>query len=95
MKTTKIQFNGRSYYSRIVESVDGEELLIGSTILLDALQPGSSMTRTKVLPVKKPKGFMTRFSSLPTREPASASRKRVDRPNPKRITPIGSSKVME
>ena len=48
MKTTKIQFNGRSYYSRIVESVDGEELLIGSTILLDALQPGSSMTRTKV-----------------------------------------------
>jgi hypothetical protein len=24
-----------------VESVDGEELLIGSTILLDALQPGS------------------------------------------------------
>ena len=41
MKTTKIQFNGRSYYSRIVESVDGEELLIGSTILLDALQPGS------------------------------------------------------
>ena len=58
MKTTKIQFNGRSYYSRIVESVDGEELLIGSTILLDALQPGSF----------KPKGFMTRFSSLPTRE---------------------------
>ena len=43
MKTTKIQFNGRSYYSRIVESVDGEELLIGSTILLDpnALPPGT------------------------------------------------------
>ena len=41
MKTTKIQFNGRSYYSRIVESVDGEELLIGSTVLLDALHPGS------------------------------------------------------
>ena len=61
MKTTKIQFNGRSYYSRIVESVDGEELLIGSTILLDALQPGSFND-------EKPKGFMTRFSSLPTRE---------------------------
>ena len=65
MKTTKIQFNGRSYYSRIVESVDGEELLIGSTILLDALQPGSFNDENEV---KKPKGFMTRFSSLPTRE---------------------------
>ena len=47
MKTTKIQFNGRSYYSRIVESVDGEELLIGSTILLDALQPGSFNERER------------------------------------------------
>lgn len=68
MKTTKIQFNGRSYYSRIVESVDGEELLIGSTILLDALQPGSFNDENEGLPVKKPKEFMTRFSSLPTRE---------------------------
>ena len=41
MKTTEIQFDGRTYRCRIVESVDGEELLIGSTNLLDALQPGS------------------------------------------------------
>ena len=68
MKTTKIQFNGRSYYSRIVESVDGEELLIGSTILLDALQPGSFNDENEGFASKEAEGFMTRFSSLPTRE---------------------------
>ena len=36
-----IQFDGKKYICRIVESIDGEELLIGSTELLDALQPGS------------------------------------------------------
>lgn len=41
MKTTEMKFNGRSYTCRIVESKEGEELLIGSTVLLDALQPGS------------------------------------------------------
>ncbi len=36
-----IQFDGKKYICRIVESIDGEELLIGSTELHDALQPGS------------------------------------------------------
>lgn len=41
MKTKELQFGGMTYVCRIVESNDGEELLIGSTALLDALQPGS------------------------------------------------------
>ena len=41
MKTKEVQFDGKKYICRIVESIDGEELLIGSTALLDALQPGS------------------------------------------------------
>lgn len=41
MKTKELQFGGMTYICRIVESNDGEELLIGSTALLDALQPGS------------------------------------------------------
>lgn len=41
MKTKEIQFDCKKYICRIVESIDGEELLIGSTELLDALQPGS------------------------------------------------------
>lgn len=41
MKTKELQFDGVTYVCRIVESNDGEELLIGSTALLDALQPGS------------------------------------------------------
>lgn len=41
MRTREIQFDGKKYICRIVDSIDGEELLIGSTELLDALQPGS------------------------------------------------------
>lgn len=41
MKTKELQFDGVTYVCRIVESNDGEELLIGSTALLDALHPGS------------------------------------------------------
>lgn len=41
MKTKELQFGGVTYVCRIVESNDREELLIGSTALLDALQPGS------------------------------------------------------
>ena len=41
MKTQKVQFDGKAYGCRVVESNEGEELLIGSTLLLDALQPGS------------------------------------------------------
>lgn len=41
MKTQKVQFDGKAYDCRVVKSNEGEELLIGSTLLLDALQPGS------------------------------------------------------
>ena len=41
MKTQEVQFNGITDTCRVVESNEGEELLIGSTVLLDALQPGS------------------------------------------------------
>ena len=41
MKTQELQFNGNTYLCRVVESNEGEELLIGSTTLLDALHPGS------------------------------------------------------
>ena len=41
MKTQEVQFGGNNYPSRVVESNEGEELLIGSITLLDALQPGS------------------------------------------------------
>lgn len=40
MKTQNVQFNGKIYVCRVVESNENEELLIGSTALLDALQPG-------------------------------------------------------
>lgn len=41
MRTKELEFEGTTYICRVVESVDGEDLLIGSTELLDALQPGS------------------------------------------------------
>ncbi|WP_417177009.1 hypothetical protein [Bacteroides sp.] len=41
MKTQEIQFGGNTYPCRVMISNEGEELLIGSTALLDALHPGS------------------------------------------------------
>ena len=41
LKTQEVQFGGNNYPCRVVESNEGEELLIGSITLLDALQPGS------------------------------------------------------
>lgn len=41
MRTKDLEFDGRTYTCRIVNSIDGEELIIGSTKLLDALHPGS------------------------------------------------------
>ena len=41
MKTQEVQFDGNTYICRVVNSHEGEELLIGSTALLDVLQPGS------------------------------------------------------
>ena len=41
MKTKELKFNGTTYVCRIVESIDGDELTIAPTTLLDTLQPGS------------------------------------------------------
>ena len=41
MLTQGIQFGGDTFVCRIVKSNEGEDLLIGSTKLLDALHPGS------------------------------------------------------
>lgn len=41
MRTQDIQFGGDTFVCRIVKSNEGEDLLIGSTKLLDALHPGS------------------------------------------------------
>lgn len=41
METIFFEFNGNSYQCRVVSSKDDEELIIGSTKLLDVLQPGS------------------------------------------------------
>ena len=65
MKTQEVQFGGNNYPCRVVESNEGEELLIGSITLLDALQPGSFNDENEGF-ARKPKESMTRFSSLPT-----------------------------
>ena len=41
MKTQEMQFVGNTYLCRLMEYNEGEELLIGSTELLDILHPGS------------------------------------------------------
>ncbi len=39
MKTMNLEFDGKTYICRIVNSNEGEELIIAPTSLLDALQP--------------------------------------------------------
>ena len=39
MKTTNLEFDGKNYICRVVNSNDGEELIIAPTSLLDALHP--------------------------------------------------------
>ncbi len=41
MRTQEIQFGGDTFVCRIVKSNEGEDLLVGSTKLLDTLHPGS------------------------------------------------------
>lgn len=41
MIITNIEFGNNTYPCRMVESNEGEQLIIGSQELLDALQPGS------------------------------------------------------
>ena len=55
MKTQEVQFGGNNYPCRVVESNEGEELLIGSITLLDALQPGSFNDENEASQARKPK----------------------------------------
>lgn len=71
MKTKELQFDGNIYICRIVKSNEGEELLIGSTALLDALHPGSFEDESEGLQVRKPNKYMTRFSFSPMRRPSN------------------------
>lgn len=67
MKTKEIQFDGKKYICRIVESIDGEELLIGSTELLDVLQPGSFGDANEGFVNKEAEASMTRCSTSRSR----------------------------
>lgn len=63
MRTRKIQFDGDTYVCRIVKSNEGEDLIIGSTKLLDTLHPGSFEDENEGLPAKRRNSSTTRFSS--------------------------------
>ena len=67
MKTKELQFDGNIYICRIVKSNEGEELLIGSTALLDALHPGSFEDENEGFaskaPMRKPSNYRTMNSS--------------------------------
>ena len=71
MKTKELQFDGNIYICRIVKSNEGEELLIGSTALLDALHPGSFEDENEGFASKEPNKYMTRFSFSPMRKPSN------------------------
>ena len=70
MKTKELQFDGNIYICRIVKSNEGEELLIGSTALLDALHPGSFEDENEGFASKEAEQ-MTRFSFSPMRRPSN------------------------
>ena len=68
MKKKEVEFAGRTYSCRVVKSNEGEELLIGSTGLLDALQPGSFDSGTRALRVRRLRNYTMRFCSSPMPE---------------------------
>lgn len=75
MKTQKVQFDGKAYDCRVVKSNEGEELLIGSTLLLDALQPGSFEDENEGFSSKEAERIYDKIFSLPMRQPfGSATR---------------------
>ena len=69
MKTQEVQFGGNNYPCRVVESNEGEELLIGSTTLLDALQPGSFNDENEGFASKEAEKMCIRDSLLYCRPP--------------------------
>ena len=66
MKTMNLEFDGKTYVCRVVNSNDGEELVIAPTSLLDALHPHSFGEKTTALPTKKLCRLMKRCFSTPT-----------------------------
>lgn len=74
MKTKELQFDGNIYICRIVKSNEGEELLIGSTALLDALHPGSFEDESEGFASKEAEQYMTRFSFRRCEDPQITGR---------------------
>lgn len=71
MKKKEVEFAGRTYSCRVVKSNEGEELLIGSTGLLDALQPGSFDSENEGFASKEAEKLYDEFSSSPMPEVSS------------------------
>lgn len=92
MRTQEIQFDGNTYVCRVVKSNEGEDLLIGSTKLLDTLHPGSFEDENEGLPAKRRNGSTMRFSSSQTIK-RSGFRTTNWLPNSRRAIPNGSTKA--
>lgn len=71
MKTKELQFDGNIYICRIVKSNEGEELLIGSTALLDALHPGSFEDENEGFASKEAEQIYDEVSFSPMRKPSN------------------------
>ena len=67
MKTQEVQFDGNTYICRVVNSNEGEELLIGSTALLDVLQPGSFNDENEGFASKEAERLYDKFFSSRTK----------------------------
>lgn len=67
MKTQEVQFDGNTYICRVVNSNEGEELLIGSTALLDVLQPGSFNDENEGFASKEAERLYDKISSSRTK----------------------------
>ena len=86
MKTQEVQFGGNNYPCRVVESNEGEELLIGSTTLLDALQPGSFNDENEGFASKEAERiynevfFLYRYGKLTTYRRRTGCRTEKDNP---------------
>ena len=65
MKKKEVEFAGRTYSCRVVKSNKGEELLIGSTGLLDALQPGSFDSENEGFASKEAEKLYDEISPMP------------------------------
>ena len=66
MVTTEINYKGNGYTCRIVESNDGEQLIIGGLTLMDVLMPHPITEGCRASPTRKRKRWTRKsFSTLP------------------------------